>query len=214
MYSYMDEKAPRVFAAYASTLARSLRPLKFEESKHKLLSSELKHLYTALTRARSNVWIFDKSGAKRSPMFDYFTAMDLVRVESEKEAEEGEGAFSFAKESTEEDWAKQGDYFYSHEQWKLAAKCYGKAGDVKKESKGLARRFLNEAARAVEKRERVEKTVRAAYHALQGGMLKLAGECLLKAGEPLLAAEVLEKGHQVTCTRYLSFAVCLFVFVS
>ena len=130
-------------------------------------------------------------------MFDYFTALDLVRVESQTEAEEGEGAFRFAKESTAEDWAKQGDYFYSHEQWRVAGKCYAKAGEAKKESRSLARYFLVDAARSTDKRERVEKTLQAAYHALKCGMSKLAGECLLKAGEPLLAAEVFEKGHQV-----------------
>ena len=34
-------------------------PLNFDPNLHKLLNSELKQLYTALTRARVNVWMFD-----------------------------------------------------------------------------------------------------------------------------------------------------------
>lgn len=197
MYSFLEEQSPEIFRTYSLSSGRTLRSLKFEETKHKLLSSELKHLYTALTRARSNVWIYDKNETKRSPMFDYFTAFEVVRIESEKEAEEGEGAFRFAKDSTPDDWAKQGDYFYSHERWKLAGKCYGKAGDTTKESKSLMRHLVIEAASTIDKKAKVEKVVHAALHALKCGMFKQAGQLLLKGGEPMLAAGVLEKSHLV-----------------
>ena len=55
------------------------RPLEFDSNLHKVLNSELKHLYTALTRARVNVWIFDEDIDKRAPMFEYFKARKLVK---------------------------------------------------------------------------------------------------------------------------------------
>jgi len=54
------------------------RPLQFDPNQHKVLNSELKQLYTALTRARVNVWIFDEDLDKRAPMFQYFKARKLV----------------------------------------------------------------------------------------------------------------------------------------
>lgn len=57
-----------------------LRALEFDTLKHKLLNSELKYLYTALTRARCNLWIYDEDKDKRAPMFSYFKARKLVRV--------------------------------------------------------------------------------------------------------------------------------------
>lgn len=55
------------------------RPLIFDENHHKILNSELKHLYTAITRARVNVWIFDEDMEKRAPMFDYVKARNLAK---------------------------------------------------------------------------------------------------------------------------------------
>lgn len=56
------------------------RALTFDPNQHKVLNSELKHLYTAVTRARVNVWIFDEDMDKRAPMFEYFKARHLVKA--------------------------------------------------------------------------------------------------------------------------------------
>ncbi len=56
------------------------RPLHFDPDVHKVLISELKHLYTAVTRARVNVWVFDEDLEARAPMFEYFKAHGLVQV--------------------------------------------------------------------------------------------------------------------------------------
>ena len=55
------------------------RPLDFDPEKHKVLNSELKYLYTAITRARVNVWIFDESQEARGPVFEYVRALKLVQ---------------------------------------------------------------------------------------------------------------------------------------
>ena len=68
------------------TLQPSVRPRhsQFDEKRDRVLIAELKQLYTAITRARCNVWIFDESEVKRKPMFDYFKAHDLVVTEVER----------------------------------------------------------------------------------------------------------------------------------
>ncbi len=45
-----------------------------------VLNSELKLLYTAITRARQNVWIFDEDLGARAPVFEYFKALKLVQI--------------------------------------------------------------------------------------------------------------------------------------
>lgn len=65
------------------------RPLAFDPNQHKVLNSELKHLYTAVTRARVNVWIFDEDRDKRAPMFEYFKARKLTRNITSAEVENG-----------------------------------------------------------------------------------------------------------------------------
>ncbi|OPL33891.1 hypothetical protein AM593_06298, partial [Mytilus galloprovincialis] len=64
-------------------MSADLRPLPFNPKQHKVLNSELKQLYTAITRARQNVWIFDKDKEQRKPMFEYFQALQLVDVVAE-----------------------------------------------------------------------------------------------------------------------------------
>jgi ATP-dependent exoDNAse (exonuclease V) alpha subunit len=44
------------------------------------LNTELKLLYTAITRARANVWIFDEDEESRAPMFYYFQQRKLVET--------------------------------------------------------------------------------------------------------------------------------------
>lgn len=70
---------------HLSSLAAALsaedlaHPLEFNAEKHKILNSELKQLYTAITRARVNVWIYDQDVQSRKPMFEYFKALHLVK---------------------------------------------------------------------------------------------------------------------------------------
>ena len=107
------------------------RPLEFDSTKHKILNSELKQLYTALTRARVNVWIYDEDLENRAPMFDYFMRRGLVElvkldgITGPKDSMER----MFAEKSTKEDWDSRGLYFYEKELWQVALKCYEKSGN-------------------------------------------------------------------------------------
>jgi len=64
------------------------RSLTFDPNQHKVLNSELKHLYTAVTRARVNVWIFDEDMEKRAPMFEYYKARQLVKAISSDDVQD------------------------------------------------------------------------------------------------------------------------------
>ena len=61
------------------------------------MNSELKYLYTAITRARVNVWMFDESAEARGPMFEYFRTLGLVQSilpgEEMEEIKDGERDF-------------------------------------------------------------------------------------------------------------------------
>ena len=47
-----------------------------------LLCEELKHLYTALTRAKNNVVVFDSNTAKRAPFFHYLRRLGMAQYVS------------------------------------------------------------------------------------------------------------------------------------
>ncbi|XP_041361943.1 TPR and ankyrin repeat-containing protein 1-like [Gigantopelta aegis] len=153
------------------------RPLTFNPNQHKVLNSELKHLYTALTRARANVWIFDESEEKRAPMFEYFKARRLVRVVSSYSKEES----VFAETSSAADWEKRGDDIMKRCLYDVAAKCYKMAGHERKEKIATASSGYG-----------FEITF------LECDMLTEAALCLRNVKEYELAAQVFEKSGQFT----------------
>ncbi|XP_052083768.1 TPR and ankyrin repeat-containing protein 1-like isoform X3 [Mytilus californianus] len=101
----------------------SSRPLTFDQKLHKVLNSELKQLYTAITRARVNVWIFDEDVEKRTPMFQYFTALDLVKTSTER---------NFTVQSTPAEWMSSGEKLMKRELYDQAAQCFKMAGCIYK----------------------------------------------------------------------------------
>ena len=110
------------------------RGIEFDGDKHKLLNSELKKLYTAVTRARVNIWIYDEDIKKRAPMFEYFIKRNLVYV-CKVSGDDLPCEVGFAEKSTPEEWRNKAIYFYDKQLWKLAQKCAENAND-----KGLKRK--------------------------------------------------------------------------
>lgn len=84
---------------------------------YKLLNGELKQLYTAITRARVNLWIFDENLEKRAPAFKYFIRRDFVQVVKTDENKDFDDSM-FVKTSTPYEWIIQGDYYAKHQCWK------------------------------------------------------------------------------------------------
>jgi hypothetical protein len=53
------------------------------ERNYGLLCTELKHLYTAITRPRKRLIIFDEDPTKRNSLFRYWNKLDYITVISE-----------------------------------------------------------------------------------------------------------------------------------
>ena len=104
------------------------RSCTFDEKQHKSLNSELKYLYTAVTRAKCNLWIYDSDNKKRLPAFDYWHKRGLVKVVGTNVEGESQQSLIFASISTKEQWKVQGDYFKKRHRWEQAKHCYERSG--------------------------------------------------------------------------------------
>ena len=117
-----------------------LRPLKeFNEQEHHIMCSELKQLYTAITRARVRVVIYDEDPAARAPLFYYFERLglcDKVRIL------EDDAAPGFVKETSAEEWRVRGKNLMDNKVFELAAQCFKKSGDKELENRAIAMTLL------------------------------------------------------------------------
>ena len=106
------------------------------------LSSDLKYLYTAVTRAKCNLWIYDTDEEKRLPMFDYWNRLGLVNV---IQIGVGDETSLFTATSTKEQWKERGDYFKKKQLWEPAIKCYLKANENHLEMEARAYHYVQQA---------------------------------------------------------------------
>ncbi|XP_032876109.1 TPR and ankyrin repeat-containing protein 1 isoform X2 [Amblyraja radiata] len=170
-----------------------IRPLEFNSERHKLLNCELKQLYTAFTRARVNLWVFDENKGKRAPAFEYFIKRQFVNVVKTNENKELDDSM-FVKASTNQEWAERGDYFAKHQCWKVAVKCYQKGGEMEKEKLAQA----HDAVLNIQVKKKNLKEIQLEYLQLAKTYLeckvpKLSLKCLRNAKEYKLCAQLLEK---------------------
>ena len=117
------------------------RPLEFDHRHHVILSEELKHLYTAITRARVRVAFFDSNTSKRAPMWHFMQQLGLVQPihdlaratlptqTDQSDGADNEGFYKFAIKSTPEEWQKRGLGLLHSGQFGLAAQCFLKSGE-------------------------------------------------------------------------------------
>lgn len=106
------------------------------------LNSDLKHLYTAITRAKVNLWIYEseafddhdlpilsewKNGVDGNPLIEV--------IDPDDPAFNFEQVFATARKSTPSQWKSQGDTLRNSKKWKQAALCYRKAGRFDLEAK-------------------------------------------------------------------------------
>ncbi len=104
----------------------AIRDLAFDERHHKSLNSELKFLYTAITRAKCNLWMFESSRSKKAePILEYWhkrNAMKRATVGTVKQN------FLSPSTSSDSDWREQGDALRRRHIWSEACFCYARAG--------------------------------------------------------------------------------------
>ncbi|XP_071123075.1 TPR and ankyrin repeat-containing protein 1-like [Mytilus edulis] len=163
----------------------SSRPLTFDPKLHKVLNSELKQLYTAITRARVNVWIFDEDVEKRTPMFQYFTALGLVKTSIEK---------NFTVKSTPAEWTASGEELMKRDLYEQAAQCFKMAGCIYKEELAYAYLHYKNARKKIQNSSEMrEELYQATLKFLKLKRTKEAAKCLAMAKHYDLAAEIYEK---------------------
>ena len=136
-------------AVAAATGKIPVRPLEFDVEKHKVLESELKALYCAITRARVNVWIVDFDLKKRKPAFAWFAESSLCEVvqesddglldtsssASDNDVTGGIASTSSTSRSTPEEWLSRGAHFFTEAErqeskrglYEAAATCFRRA---------------------------------------------------------------------------------------
>ncbi|NXV83306.1 TRNK1 protein, partial [Atlantisia rogersi] len=165
----------------------------FNVEMYKLLNGELKQLYTAITRARVNLWIFDEDSDKRAPAFKYFIKRGFVEVVKADEKKDLDDSM-FAKTSTPEEWIAQGDYYAKHQFWEVAAKCYQKGGAAEKSKLALAHdAVLKVHSKKCSPREKQLEYMTLAKTYLECGEPKLSLKCLFQSKEFQLCAELCKK---------------------
>uniref|UniRef100_G1MHV0 Tetratricopeptide repeat and ankyrin repeat containing 1 n=1 Tax=Ailuropoda melanoleuca TaxID=9646 RepID=G1MHV0_AILME len=169
------------------------RSLMVNPEMYKLLNGELKQLYTAITRARVNLWIFDENPEKRAPAFKYFMRRNFVQVVKTDENKDLDDSM-FVKTSTPEEWIAQGEYYAKHQCWKVAAKCYQKGGAFEKEKLALAHNTaLNMKSKKVSPKEKQVEYLELAKTYLECKEPQLSLKCLSYAKEFQLSAQLCER---------------------
>ena len=155
--------------------------LEFQEEKHKLLCSELKHLYTAITRAKARIWIYESSDDHR-PATWYWKKNKLVdHLKVEQLFETGDPE----SRSSPEDWRERGEEFMQHRLWDVALKCFENAKCQQKFRECEALRSYHDARNSKHKAEKRERYLAAASAFLEcdsiepaPGLLRHAAKCL------------------------------------
>ncbi|KAJ3029251.1 UNVERIFIED_CONTAM: hypothetical protein HDU68_012662 [Siphonaria sp. JEL0065] len=95
----------------------------FDEQKHNILATELKILYTAITRARSRLWFWEDNEDARGPMFKVWESWKLVVTSDDERS----GKFSaMGAESTPEEWYAQGKTLFESQQYDDALQAFRK----------------------------------------------------------------------------------------
>ena len=174
------------------------RKLVFDESTHKSLNAELKYLYTAITRAKCNLWIYDSDKNKRLPMFDYWSRRGLVKVTRVSDISEDDQGTLFAATSSKDEWKSQGDYFKKKRLWEPAMKCYQRAGCPHLESEARAYSLALQAhTPGLKPKEREEIFLKSAHAFLKCDQSQHDYQCLINAAKCLKNAKRYDESSQL-----------------
>lgn len=204
-YSHQTVKTSGVSTYEWDDLIKPGRRLEFSQELHKVLETEMKILYTAITRSRVNMFIVETDADRSSPMYTYFKQRKVVEEVSKQTKEGISNIPVFGKMSSEEDWRKQGEAYLRqasglgfgekiNQRLRLAAKCFEKAGDLRKQKNALAYlKYVEELDNLTEKQEDIRKfpQKRERFYGVATELLEAedidfldkAGLCLFRSGE-------------------------------
>ncbi|XP_058513135.1 TPR and ankyrin repeat-containing protein 1 isoform X1 [Ochotona princeps] len=199
---FRDETQPLVEVPLEKPSSSRGRAIMTNPEMYKLLNGELKQLYTAITRARVNLWIFDENREKRAAAFKYFIGRNFVQVVKTDENKDFDDSM-FVKTSTPEEWIAQGEYYAKHQCWKVAAKCYQKGGAFEKEKLAVAHNTaVNMKNKKISPREKQLEYLKLAKTYLECKEPKLSLKCLSCAKEFQLSAQLCEKLGKIRDAAY------------
>ena len=214
--SYCD-KQPQVHSAATDEVKSKLsdsvypkpHPLEFDEMKHKQLNSELKHLYTAITRTKSKLWLYE-SGQKHQPAVYYWQdCHQLVKVVPREELTKNSDEI-FASASTLEDWKIRGDEFLHDKFWHVARKCYERAKCPQKVQECEAFMCFQNARKVQNKAEKQTAYLSAAIAFLESDEIQHNSRALVGAARCLFNGKKYEEAARL----YMRLEkVCLEMFV-
>lgn len=191
------------------------RHLDFSLEKHKILESELKMLYTAITRARVNIFIAESDTNISRPMFEYFTRRKVVDTRKSS-GMDGIRVFGVGK-STIADWRERGEYYLQNAEGqrqkgclRLAAKCFDNAGESKRRDFALALYSFVEMDDQ-QPRDKRGATMKKRLYGIAAQLLEAkdvvflgkAALCLLRTGDHEFArsAEMFELYARIACAK-------------
>eukprot|EP00741_Cyanophora_paradoxa_P017928 tig00021036_g17312.t1 len=163
----------------------------------RVLASELKHLYTAVSRARTNVWILEEDEERGRPMLDLFAAAGVARLWGKEEEQESEAAAQRPRpptqESSPEEWAARGREYLARGLYDAAARAFENARDAKGGERARALGAVARAAAVAGEKPRQKLYREAAGLFAAAGEAVSAARCLYSAGDFAKAAAAFEK---------------------
>ena len=169
--------------------------------KHLALNFELKYLYTAITRAKCNLWICESNKEKSDPMVMLWHKGNLI--------ERLESTTAFSKQSTPEQWLKQGNLLRAAQLWDNAAVCFRKANRLDLSEEMHAQQLLQQIAENSSKDRRCQLYLQAASAFLSSFLIRPnqeqfdvkvedAAECLANGRKHQLAAMLFKRLQMVS----------------
>ena len=199
-------------------LGSSPRPLRdgvFEGNRTAFgrVNEELKQLYTAFTRARVSLFMYDSDHLKRQPMFHALLRKRLAKklsMASVNEEIAGENldldkderaqvARIRAKSTTPEEWKKAGLRFEERGLYDAAIKCFENSGDKKLLHKARGLNIVTQLNSQDQQSwdQEQELVIQAGYEFLQNGDRNLLEYCVLSLCKANLYAEATDLAEKL-----------------
>lgn len=180
------QEGKRVFVHKIKADSKALAINEFSE-----LATELKLLYTAVTRPRNTLIIYDQQLEKRKLIEQYWEKLALVDkislrgLASEELAHEGhnelKGRLMKAKKTSKEAWKAQGVKMFKRKYFEQAIKCFENAEEERLLEKAGAYLIAEEASSLFIEAETERKTLHALRKAEASQAKRRIKECSAKA---------------------------------
>ncbi|KAH3763650.1 P-loop nucleoside triphosphate hydrolase superfamily protein [Pelomyxa schiedti] len=183
-----DSIAKHKWRTLVSILKNEEKPTMVDD-KLLILCSELKHLYTAITRARRLLVMVDDFYEEQHMFADYLAQQEVISLQDTLTSDQMDQLASESHTSPEE-WKNTAFKMMTKGMYTEAASCFHFAGDVRGEHKAISMKLVKEGKSSGDGAVRKEKFLLAAQNCLLAGDQKGQAKCFELAEEYLEAVEV------------------------